>query len=341
MNKQTQVIGNGKQEKQIDRLLRQAGRDKLVKWVLDGKPDKKYAFNLNLFSCNQATWLHEGIIEEIGLEKDENKLNSSLVHCVFDKDPYRSPRTIVYSVTDASALLAVQEFAYSLAYGETMENHALGLLSGIELYAGFDKKTGLVRCGNNDVNLYTSANAALALANLAFKEKDPFAQELLENIDEHIGFDKETGLVQEKIKSSNAIASDSALLSYVCSILGRKEDALRLVEAVEEYIGFDKGLVKHCKEKAHTSLHSADNAALALAYFALGRTEEANNLIKNIESVIGFTTFEVDGQLTAKLIKRTDKNPDLFAYSSAMLALAYMAQEYRSWHTEMPWEDKK
>ncbi len=324
MNQQTQVIGNGKQEKQIDRLLRQAGRDKLVKWVLDGKPGDKYTFELELCTSSQSASLNAGIIEEIGFEEyKEPVLNSMLVH-YGTNEPHHKNNDFIYSVANASALLAVQY----LAFGKAGMDLASRLLSGIELHVDFDRKTGLVKYANTNPGLYTSSNAALALADIALGKKD-FAEALVKIIENHIGFDKETGLVHTMVDSKSITTSNSALMSYVYNLLGKKEKAEKLVEGIEDYMGFDKGLARHCPEKQHSVLYAYDNAALALAYFALGRGRLADILIRNIESVIGFTTFE-----DARLVKESTKSSELLAYPNALLALAYMAQEYYDKNTK-------
>lgn len=312
------IIGNGKQEKQIDRLLRQAGKDKLVKWVLDGKPGEKYTFELNLCPDFQSGSLQAGIVEEIGLEEyKEPVLNSMLVHYSTGEPHYKDDNAI-YSVADASALLAVQY----LALEEAGMDLASRLLSGIELHVDFDKKTGLVKYGNTNPLVYASSNAALALAYIALGKKD-FAKSLVKNIEKHIGFDKETGLAYTMVESKSVTTNNSALLSYVYTLLGREDDALRLVEGIEKYMGFDKGLARHCPEKQHAALYTHDNAALALAYFALGRGEEAEMLIRFIEDTICFESFK-----GARLVKESTKSSLLLAYPNTLLALAFMAKEH-------------
>jgi tetratricopeptide (TPR) repeat protein len=150
------------------------------------------------------------------------------------------------------------------------------------------------------------------------------AESLVKGIEEHIGFDDETGLV--KYVSSNRTwltICDNAALALVYIALGRKEDSLKLVEGIEKHIGLDEntGLVTDEYFKENELPFPEGNALLAIVYNALGRKDDAVRLFDDALEALG------RGDKTG-LVYDSIKSPSHDSYytsASAAFAIAYLA----------------
>jgi hypothetical protein len=94
------------------------------------------------------------------------------------------------------------------------------------------------------------------------------ARELVDAIEEHIGYDEETGLVKYEVGGDGLYTHSNALLAIAKLGLGKKGEAWELVRAIEKYIGYDeKGLIR--KGVGSSGLYTYTNASLAIAFLAL------------------------------------------------------------------------
>ncbi len=319
MNTENQILGNEKQEKSIDRLLREAGKDRVVKEVLEGKKEVKRQY--------QFEDLPEFFNMLKPCERAENLITAVEKYGKFDEDT----GMLEYDAKiylDANAALAL---AY-LVIGERELGYKL--IQRIEEHIKFDDNTGLVNHDNGeDSKILTKDNVLLSLTYFACGMEEK-ALALIKKIEDnaHFRYFGDGGMLIENTFKEDIIGymtDDSALLSLAYFAYEKGADALKLIKGIENHIGFDddKELVIWRFSSSNDS-YSDDNALLALAYFACGKEYDGLKLIEDIEKRIG---FDKRTGLVKIGLSFSDHEPE--PYDSLMLALAYMAKA--------AYEDKK
>lgn len=200
------------------------------------------------------------IEEHIGFEE----------HLKFKRGWFHKEKGLVKSTSYLNSMYYTFDSAFlALAYlvcGEREKGKSL--IEIVEEYK--DKRTGLIRRGLYE-GLYiegeidTNANTMLALAYLGYEEKEK-GKRLIDAIEEYIGFDEKTGLVNFGLGNSKLITHPNALLAWAYFAYEKREKGEGLLKAIEKYIGFHKpsGLIKAGVK--NSGLQTLPNASLALAY---------------------------------------------------------------------------
>jgi len=171
MNEENRILGKQEEGKSIDRLLKQAGKDKLIDAVVKGKT-----------------------------EQYQPKHDLPDFFNMFKPD-----------------------------------GRAKDFITAVEKYGKFDEDTGMLKY---DDDICSNSSAALALVYLIIGEKE-LGSKLIQRIEEHIGFDEKTGLVNHHNQDNDRIyTEDSALLALAYHACGMEEKALALIEKIEDKMHF-------------------------------------------------------------------------------------------------------
>ena len=211
-----------------------------------------------------------------------------------------------------------------------------------------DEKTGLV-CEtwpeNSDL-IYTADNALLALACIAYgwedrtnKDAEPKyywkAMELIDNIEEHIGFynlyNREKCSIKTQLGSSSSYKKNitanaflaAAYFTYTGEALG---DSMLdyLEEKVISYKDYKEGvsLVKRRDSENKDICWTFDNTAYAFACLAGRRKENLLKILRGIHQQIGYFAMEDNARL---VLKNTADPPssELHAADSSLLSMLY------------------
>jgi len=141
---------------------------------------------------------------------------------------------------------------------------------------------------------------------------------LINAVEKHIGFDRKTGLLKDKINSNNSsldtFENVSMAISYV--LIGKEKEAGKLILAVENLIGFDENVMLIKNKLGSKNIFLSDNALLILGYLLLSKIQNAWNLLNAIESYIGFDK-------ESGLVKNGPNRPEIYSFNSLLLAIDY------------------
>ncbi len=279
--KSAKILGNGKQQKSIDRLLRQAGEDRVVKEVIEGKNtgttdiSKTDLHKLKFKPCKEAEELIEGIDKDIKFYYGEGSKLAS------------EGRLLESNIlVSDNALLAI---AYT-ALGRKDDAN--------QIFKGIDKDIGFNDLGLVKTNTIKSAfdNSLLALAynisvfsggNMDLLLK---ADDLLRTIGANIGFmmfNDGSRLVKAGPGESDVHTIDNILLAFDYLICDEKENALRIVNGIDKHIrfkNFEDGtkLVDSGWYAGDFDGNTFENTMLSILYTVLGREIEAGQLRKGL-----------------------------------------------------------
>jgi len=306
---QTKVLGNPEKRKTINRLLREAGEDSLIKGVLEGREGDKTEYNLEfeLLPCEMA----DEIIKKVEDRLHQLTIDECLVDDGIDKEPGN------YDSGTNAALALIYYVKNEIAKGHF-------ILEAIQNQIGFKKLRGvkLVKSSewDNDLDLNVPANVFLNLDYWAYGIYDQDFKPIksMEKYLNAIVEDEETGakLVLTSIDTTKQclFTDDNAALAFGYAYSVMKEDAVKLVNGIEERIGYDdlgSGFIHSSMLDRRWDIE--DNALFALACFHTGKYETALRITEIIEG-----RFEGEHPLGDSYGTR----------SCVFSALAFMAKAY-------------
>jgi len=335
--KSTKILGNQETENLRDRLLRQAGEDKIVKEVIEGKdvPDaadisKTGLRKLRFKPCKEAEELIEGIEKDIKFYEGEGSKLISQGRMLEEN----------ILVSD-NALLAI---AYNIL---GRHNDADQIFKGIEENRGFND-LGLVK-----TNTIKSAydNILLCMAHYAafLSKRDyyglPKAWDLERAIKANIGFrifDDGSMLVKAGPGEPDIYTIDNILLAFAYLLAGSNENAFKIVNGIDKlrFKRFEqsndtpRGVSKLVNAGAYAGdfdAYTSHNAMLSILYDVLGRETEALQLQEGFLRIGYDYTGAREGMLIKDNVKYKPKSDTpiqskgFFTRDNALAAAAYLA----------------
>jgi len=117
------------------------------------------------------------------------------------------------------------------------------------------------------------------------------ADRIIQGIENHIGFDEDTGLVKYSFDSyiSGLTPANNSLLAIVYFICGQHRKGKKLLKSIEKNIGFLKlktGEKLIRLDPKDNILDVSENAMLAFAYFTYGHHRKGDKLLEDLEMVM-------------------------------------------------------
>jgi len=336
---QQQILGDREKGK-IDELLEKAGKDKLVKEVVEkgkekpklekkekdsGKEEYSRPKGFKLLPCAEAGSIIRGIKNHICFNKE-----TGLVYAGIGEE------SVEYTLDNA--LLSA---AYSAAGNKKAAKKLIANIEEhIEHVVIFDDNYHLFcmdtfkpdepyieRCDE----VHADANLAMAAAYIAAGKKEK-GLELIKEVEEYGGFlkvGKNRKLFGENnINKYERYSGENALLAYAYSLIGKTDDAMQILEAIEEDIGYysveneETGLIR--TKRWDREIETKDTALYALACFALGNEERGRKLLRAVWTEMEPKIFGDNSML----FKEDFEYGRFLTAPSAAMALAHMAEAF-------------
>ncbi len=324
---ETKMLGNQEEQKGIEKLLKQAGQDKVIEGIVKGEDTASTAkedFFRRFAKCKKADKLISAIVNSKFYDKKKRLLK---------KRNAGSNNSYYFTGDNLSTALAYLAAGNKKEAGNMIE-------SLISVNGSYKNKGELIVNANykNDAAWNISDNSFLILAYLGIGEKEKAIKQyesLNKNINKHVSFGEICVNTEKTITDVHSLPNASyALASYA---LGNEKEA----ECIMNYIigNIPKKDSSHsfeghkiCPELyvdgvMYWEVYSENNALIALAKMIINENlTGASRIIQGIEKHIEFN------QETGLINRSTDPffNEHHNLEGSALLALAYMAQEFLS-----------
>jgi len=321
MTEQSKILGNPEKKSSIDDLLERAGRDKVVKGVLEGKPKK--LINFRFLPCKGAYWAIKGIEDYIGFAEETGLVNIGIGE---NGLPH----------TEDNALLAAAYSGFGMKeLGEKLiakiEKHVRRVVRYGKRFDLFNRdtypKTGFDEKEISD-DIDTCANIAMGVAYISAGKKER-GIELISNTEKHGKFMRfgEDRMLFNEGNLESSYTDENALLAYAYSLTGKTKDALEILEGIEKDIGYveETGLIK--VNPTYDDKRTKCNALYALACFSLGHEERGRKLLKAINETMHSKIYDKNAVLIYSSYGESAPE-DMETAPNAAMALAHMAEQF-------------
>ncbi len=319
MKEQTKILGNQEEEKQIPRLIRQAGEDGLIKRIIKGEKE--------LIKAEASDFFKQFAVNNA-------KANNLFYGITLSKDKFDNKKGLYKDIQDGEEFYRAYDsistaFAYT-SIGLWIE--ANELIRRAHDVIGFNEDGLIPQCNNGSPIWNIVDNSLLALAYLGLgREKD--ALEHIELIRANTRWhESDDYIALNQIEDDNEIITmANASYALALSALGKNKEAEKIMGYIKKTVGesiknfpglYVNGLYFYSTHDF--DIYSSCNAMMALAMMAVNKDiDGASKLIGNIEKHIGFD--EKTG-----LVKHsaTEDDDECWIGDSAILALAYKMQEF-------------
>ncbi len=316
--KETKILGNQEGKKGIEKLLRQAGQDKLINGVIKGKEIPEYNseradFFKQFKNCEKA----KKLILAINQYGEFNYKEGLFQH--------KNDGSFYYTFDNISMALAC------LAMGHKKE--ADDVIRHLHSVNGFYGSDGLINNRSKHAGWTILDNSLLILAYLGVDKREKASslyRALSRNSHKHVLYgDKAITKEKDSILVETGDNAAYALASYA---LGYEGEAESIIEYIDEGARSSQvNISRYLKSSLYESstvdddVFIAGNALMALAKMAVkDDLEEASKIIQHIEKLIGFD------KETGLVNHSTEENYNSYSRiaDSALLTLAYMMQEF-------------